>query len=154
VLGSPHVLKSAYRPSALLSRHNISITVIGERMRAQDIDVNPAKGKLQLNVRMHSKDAAIRLTLPRQFNWIAVSFAALDDFVKVTPKNTPAEPRSECCALLRMKVRTAEHETRRGLIYHQHELCTCHGVVFCAMCKALSMSSLCALCFGTSHGPA
>jgi hypothetical protein len=27
VLGSPHVLKSAYRPSALSSRHNISITV-------------------------------------------------------------------------------------------------------------------------------
>jgi hypothetical protein len=26
VLGSPHVLKSPYRPSALLSRHNISIT--------------------------------------------------------------------------------------------------------------------------------
>jgi hypothetical protein len=26
VLGSPHVLKSAYRPSALLSLHNVSIT--------------------------------------------------------------------------------------------------------------------------------
>jgi hypothetical protein len=30
----------------------------------------------------------------------------------------------------------------------------CHGFVFCAVYKALSMSKLCALCFGTRHGPA
>jgi hypothetical protein len=33
-------------------------------------------------------------------------------------------------------------------------LCTCYGFVFCAVYKALSMSKLSALCFGTRHGPA
>jgi hypothetical protein len=33
-------------------------------------------------------------------------------------------------------------------------LCTFHSFVFCAVYKALSMSKLCALCFGTRHGPA
>jgi hypothetical protein len=40
------------------------------------------------------------------------------------------------------------------VIYHPRELCTCHGIVFCAMYKALSMSKLCALCVVTRHGPA
>jgi hypothetical protein len=33
-------------------------------------------------------------------------------------------------------------------------LCTCHDFVFCAVYKALSMSKLCVMCFGTRHGPA
>jgi hypothetical protein len=30
----------------------------------------------------------------------------------------------------------------------------CHGIVFCAAYKALSVSNLCAVCFGTRYGPA
>jgi hypothetical protein len=37
VLGSPHVLKSAYRPSALLSRHNISITIAPKKRQHHNI---------------------------------------------------------------------------------------------------------------------
>jgi hypothetical protein len=30
------------------------------------------------------------------------------------------------------------------VVYHPREFCTCHGFVFCAVYKALSMSKLCA----------
>jgi GTP-binding protein len=68
--------------------------IIGESTREQDIDVNPAKGKQLTNIRTHSKDEAIRLTPPRQFNLeTAISYVASDELVEVTPKTVRLRKR-------------------------------------------------------------
>jgi hypothetical protein len=46
------------------------------------------------------------------------------------------------------------HESSVHVMILCFVLCTCHGIVFCAVYKAMSMSKPGALCFGTRHCPA
>jgi GTP-binding protein len=62
--------------------------VIGVHSRANDLIVNPAKGKQLTNVRASGKDDAIDLTPPIALTLeYAVEFIADDELVEVTPKS-------------------------------------------------------------------
>jgi len=60
--------------------------VIGENSRAEDLDVNPLKGKKLTNVRASGKDESIRLTPPRRLTLEqAMAWIEDDELVEVTP---------------------------------------------------------------------
>jgi len=61
--------------------------IIGENSRADDLDVNPLKGKQLTNVRAAGKDEAVRLTPPRRPTLEqAIAYIEEDELVEVTPK--------------------------------------------------------------------
>ncbi|MEO1092736.1 MAG: translational GTPase TypA [Pseudomonadota bacterium] len=61
--------------------------IIGEHSRANDLDVNPLKGKQLTNVRAAGKDDAVSLTPPVQMALEqALAYIADDELVEVTPK--------------------------------------------------------------------
>jgi len=60
--------------------------VIGEHSRANDLDVNPIKGKQLSNVRSSGADDAIKLVPPRELNLDkALEWIDNDEIVEVTP---------------------------------------------------------------------
>jgi len=60
--------------------------IIGENSRAEDLDVNPLKGKKLTNVRASGKDESIRLTPPRRLTLEqAMAWIEDDELVEVTP---------------------------------------------------------------------
>ncbi len=60
--------------------------VIGEASRAEEMQVNPTKGKQLNNIRTHSKDEAIRLEPPREMTLeLGIEWIAEDELVEVTP---------------------------------------------------------------------
>ncbi|MGE3143039.1 MAG: translational GTPase TypA [Hyphomonadaceae bacterium] len=60
--------------------------IIGENAKADDLDVNPMKGKKLTNVRASGKDEAIRLTPPRRLTLEqAIAWIDDDELVEVTP---------------------------------------------------------------------
>ncbi|WP_374471506.1 translational GTPase TypA [Phenylobacterium sp.] len=62
--------------------------IIGENSRADDLDVNPIKGKQLTNVRASGKDEAVRLTPPRRLTLEqAIAYIEEDELVEVTPKS-------------------------------------------------------------------
>ena len=62
--------------------------IIGENSRADDLDVNPIKGKQLTNVRASGKDEAVRLTPPRRLTLEqAIAYIENDELVEVTPKS-------------------------------------------------------------------
>ena len=61
--------------------------IIGENSRADDLDVNPLKGKQLTNIRSAGKDEAVRLTPPRCPTLEqAIAYIEDDELVEVTPK--------------------------------------------------------------------
>jgi GTP-binding protein len=61
--------------------------IIGENSRADDLDVNPLKGKQLTNIRSAGKDEAVRLTPPRRPTLEqAIAYIEDDELVEVTPK--------------------------------------------------------------------
>ena len=68
--------------------------IIGENSRADDLDVNPMKGKKLTNVRASGKDEAIRLTPPRKLTLEqAIAWIDDDELVEVTPKSIRVRKR-------------------------------------------------------------
>ncbi len=62
--------------------------VIGEHARANDLDVNPIKGKNLTNVRSSGADEAIKLVPPRDITLeSALEWIEDDEIVEITPKN-------------------------------------------------------------------
>ncbi len=62
--------------------------VIGENARANDLDVNPIKGKNLTNVRSSGADEAIKLVTPRDITLeSALEWIEDDEIVEITPKN-------------------------------------------------------------------
>ena len=62
--------------------------VIGENARANDLDVNPIKGKNLTNVRSSGADEAIKLVPPRDITLeSALEWIEDDEIVEITPKN-------------------------------------------------------------------
>jgi GTP-binding protein len=62
--------------------------IIGENSRADDLEVNPMKGKKLTNVRSSGKDEAIRLTPPRRLTLEqAIAWIDDDELVEITPKS-------------------------------------------------------------------
>lgn len=62
--------------------------IIGEHSRANDLDVNPIKGKNLTNVRASGSDEAIKLVPPRKLNLErAMEWIEEDELVEVTPLN-------------------------------------------------------------------
>jgi len=62
--------------------------IIGENARANDLDVNPIKGKNLTNVRSSGADEAIKLVPPRDMTLeAALEWIEDDELVEVTPKN-------------------------------------------------------------------
>ncbi len=62
--------------------------IIGENARANDLDVNPIKGKNLTNVRSSGADEAIKLVPPREMTLeSALEWIEDDEIVEVTPKS-------------------------------------------------------------------
>jgi GTP-binding protein len=62
--------------------------IIGENARANDLDVNPIKGKNLTNVRSSGADEAIKLVPPRDMTLeAALEWIEDDELVEVTPKS-------------------------------------------------------------------
>lgn len=62
--------------------------IIGEAARAENMTVNPTKGKELTNIRTHSTDDAIKLKPPRDMNLeVAIEWIAEDELVEITPKS-------------------------------------------------------------------
>ncbi|RME65868.1 MAG: translational GTPase TypA [Alphaproteobacteria bacterium] len=62
--------------------------IVGEHSRANDLDVNPLKGKKLTNIRTTAKDEAVSLTPPRLLGLEqALSYIADDELVEVTPRH-------------------------------------------------------------------
>ncbi len=62
--------------------------IIGENARANDLDVNPIKGKNLTNVRSSGADEAIKLVPPREMTLeSALEWIEDDELVEVTPKS-------------------------------------------------------------------
>ena len=62
--------------------------IIGENAKADDLDVNPLKGKQLTNVRAAGKDDAVRLTPHKELTLEqAISYIGDDELVEVTPKS-------------------------------------------------------------------
>jgi len=62
--------------------------VIGEHARANDLDVNPIKGKNLTNVRSSGADEAIKLVPPREITLeSALEWIEDDEIVEITPKS-------------------------------------------------------------------
>jgi len=62
--------------------------IIGENARANDLDVNPIKGKNLTNVRSSGADEAIKLVPPRELTLeSALEWIEDDELVEVTPKS-------------------------------------------------------------------
>jgi len=62
--------------------------IIGEHARANDLDVNPIKGKNLTNVRSSGADEAIKLVPPRVPTLeSALEWIEEDELVEITPKN-------------------------------------------------------------------
>ncbi len=62
--------------------------IIGEHSRANDLEVNPLKGKQLTNIRTSSKDEAVRLTTPKRLTLEqSLGYIAEDEYVEVTPKS-------------------------------------------------------------------
>ncbi|HLG25891.1 MAG TPA: translational GTPase TypA, partial [Candidatus Gracilibacteria bacterium] len=62
--------------------------IVGENSRAEDLVVNPCKGKKLTNMRTSSADEAIRLTPHIQLSLEqALEFIESDELVEITPKN-------------------------------------------------------------------
>ncbi|MDH3469865.1 MAG: translational GTPase TypA [Acidimicrobiia bacterium] len=60
--------------------------IIGESTRAEEMHVNPTKGKQLTNIRTHSTDDAIKLKPPRDLTLeLAIEWIADDELVEVTP---------------------------------------------------------------------
>ena len=60
--------------------------IIGESTRAEEMHVNPTKGKQLTNIRTHSTDEAIKLKPPRDLTLeLAIEWIADDELVEVTP---------------------------------------------------------------------
>ena len=68
--------------------------VVGEHNRANDLDVNPIKGKQLTNVRASGSDDAIKLVPPREFTLeTALEWIEDDELVEVTPKTIRVRKR-------------------------------------------------------------
>lgn len=62
--------------------------IVGEHSRANDLDVNPIKGKQLTNVRASGSDDAIKLVPPRSLSLeLALEWIEEDELVEVTPIN-------------------------------------------------------------------
>jgi len=62
--------------------------IIGEHAKENDLEVNPAKGKVLNNIRTHQKDESVRIAPPRKMSLEeAISYIQDDELVEVTPKN-------------------------------------------------------------------
>ncbi len=62
--------------------------IIGENAKAEDLEVNPVKGKQLTNVRASGKDDAVKLTPPRQITLeYALTYIQDDELVEVTPNH-------------------------------------------------------------------
>jgi GTP-binding protein len=62
--------------------------IIGEHARANDLEVNPLKGKKLSNVRASGKDEAVVLTTPMRLTLEqAIAYIDDDELVEVTPKS-------------------------------------------------------------------
>ena len=62
--------------------------IIGEHSRANDLVVNPIKGKQQTNIRSAGADDAIKLVPPREMSLErALEWIEDDELLEVTPKN-------------------------------------------------------------------
>jgi len=60
--------------------------IIGEASRADNMVVNPTKGKQLTNIRTHSTDEAIKLKPPRELTLeSAIEWIAADELVEITP---------------------------------------------------------------------
>ena len=68
--------------------------IIGEASRADNMIVNPTKGKQLTNIRTHSSDEAIKLKPHRDLTLeTAIEWIAADELVEVTPSNTRVRKR-------------------------------------------------------------
>lgn len=62
--------------------------IVGEHSRANDLDVNPIKGKQLTNMRASGSDDAIKLVPPRELTLeTAMEWLEDDELMEVTPKN-------------------------------------------------------------------
>jgi GTP-binding protein len=62
--------------------------IIGEHARANDLEVNPLKGKKLTNIRAAGKDEAVTLTTPVRLTLEqAIAYIDDDELVEVTPKS-------------------------------------------------------------------
>jgi GTP-binding protein len=68
--------------------------IIGEASRADNMIVNPTKGKQLTNIRTHSSDEAIKLKPHRALTLeTAIEWIAADELVEVTPSNIRVRKR-------------------------------------------------------------
>jgi GTP-binding protein len=68
--------------------------VIGQHAKANDLDVNPNKGKAQSNVRSSGADEAIKLVPPRIMSLEnALEWIEDDELVEVTPLSVRVRKR-------------------------------------------------------------
>lgn len=62
--------------------------IVGEHSRANDLDVNPIKGKQLTNMRASGSDDAVKLVPPRELTLEnAMEWIEDDELMEVTPKN-------------------------------------------------------------------
>jgi GTP-binding protein len=68
--------------------------IIGEASRAENMIVNPTKGKQLTNIRTHASDEAIKLKPPRELTLeSAIEWIASDELVEVTPSSIRVRKR-------------------------------------------------------------
>ena len=84
--------------------------VVGEHNRANDLDVNPIKGKQLTNVRASGSDDAIKLVPPREFTLeTALEWIEDDELVEVTPKTIRVRKRELDATIRRRAAKKAKN---------------------------------------------
>jgi GTP-binding protein len=84
--------------------------IVGENVRAGDMDVNATKGKHLTNIRSSTQEQTLRLTPARELTLeSAIEFIAADELVEVTPRS------------IRLRKRTLSVHDRRRAAGREHE---------------------------------
>jgi len=84
--------------------------IVGENVRAGDMDVNATREKHLTNIRSSTQEQTLRLTPPRELTLeSAIEFIAADELVEVTPRS------------IRLRKRTLSVHDRRRAAGREHE---------------------------------